>query len=210
MIVKNFYQLTGSEQERFFEFFKNYKEHDHPAIANMWHEDWSNQRHTLPYLLYKTDRFQDPNGNFHIVYDGDNIASTGGVYKSQFCDKVALVGVRSFTARQYQHKNIIYDYIHPANKTWAIDNGCKILAISVNEYNRNLFKIFTRTRLGERAGKQQRRQPYHLYYNGLIELDFPVNIQYTKQWVGYERLDPTWDYDWRQIEWKDEDSINRT
>jgi len=42
-----------------------------------------------------------------------------------------------------------------------------------------------------------------LFYNGIKELDFPVTIQYTKQWVIYEQLDPEWTYDWSIIEHKE-------
>jgi hypothetical protein len=43
------------------------------------------------------------------------------------------------------------------------------------------------------------RQPHHLFYNGAIEVKFPVTIQYTKQWVLYEKLDPRFEFDWQII-----------
>jgi hypothetical protein len=43
------------------------------------------------------------------------------------------------------------------------------------------------------------RQSHHLFYNGAIEVDFPVTIQYTKQWVMYEQLDPSFVFDWTII-----------
>ena len=54
-------------------------------------------------------------------------------------------------------------------------------------------------RLGE---KRTARQPYHLFYNNFNEVEFPVTIQYTKQWIIYEKLDPNFDFNWISIQCK--------
>ena len=41
-----------------------------------------------------------------------------------------------------------------------------------------------------------------MFYNGLHELDYPVNIQNTKQYVIYELLNDH-NYNWEDIKWKE-------
>ena len=41
-----------------------------------------------------------------------------------------------------------------------------------------------------------------MFYNGLKELEYPVNIQNTKQYVIYENL-VEYTYDWESIKWKE-------
>ena len=66
-----------------------------------------------------------------------------------------------------------------------------------NDYNKNLIEIFKRTRLSESALRIKSRGPADLFYTGLHEVDVPVNIQYTQQWVIYEKLDSKFDFDWK-------------
>ena len=207
MLIKAYSQLAIHEQESFFKFLSLYKE-DTPAMKNMWADDWPNKNYTLPYLLTYSTRFKTGQGEFHILYDHEKIAGCAGVYKSLFSDNVSLIGTRAMTFDPYKHKNIMRNHIFPANKKWALDNNFKIAALCFNDYNKNMPMIFKRSGFGKENTK-----PYssnQIFYDNYNELTFPVSIQNTKQWVIYERLDPTWDYDWRQIEWKNEDSINRT
>ena len=78
-------------------------------------------------------------------------------------------------------------------------NECKY---SENEYNKNLIQVFKRRRFGENKERINNRQPHHLFYNGINELDFPVTIQHTKQWIIYENLDPSFNFDWSTIKYK--------
>ena len=71
--------------------------------------------------------------------------------------------------------------------------------ISFNEYNKNLIQVFKRRRFGENKDRINNRQPHHLFYNEMNEPKFPVIIQYTKQWIIYEKLDPSFDFDWTSI-----------
>jgi hypothetical protein len=43
---------------------------------------------------------------------------------------------------------------------------------------------------------------YWCHKNGLYELDYPVNIQNTKQYVIYELLND-YNYNWEYIKWKE-------
>lgn len=75
----------------------------------------------------------------------------------------------------------------------------KLIALSFNEYNKNIINIFKRNRLGEKAGRINNREPKNIFYNGLNEVSFLVNIQYTPQWVVYEKIDDTFDFDWSTL-----------
>jgi hypothetical protein len=44
-----------------------------------------------------------------------------------------------------------------------------------------------------------KREPKNLFYNGVDEVGFPVTIQYTPQWVIYEQLDSSFDFDWSTL-----------
>lgn len=197
--ILSYDQLNETEKIDFFNFLKiSSNETDLPAHSNMWNDDWIKHNNTLPYVLEYTDRFKDNNGRFHIVYHDDEIIACGGVYKSDFSNLVSLAGTRTWIKKEYRNKSISRDYILPVHKSWSIEQGCKIVAICFNEYNKNLIKAFKRIRLGESTDRISTRQMQHLFYSGLCELDFPITIQYTKQWVIYEKLED-WDFDWESI-----------
>jgi hypothetical protein len=189
---------SSSNKEIFFEFLKSINTPD-PASNNMWDDDWENKNYTLPYILEKTTRFKEANGEFHIVFDDDKIIACGGVYLSNFSQDISLAGTRTWVDKKYRNKLIMREILLPRQKAWSIEQGCKIVAISVNEYNKNLLKPFKRIRLGEDKNRMSGRQSHHLFYNGATEVKFPVTIQYTKQWVLYEQLDPSFVFDWSVI-----------
>ena len=56
--------------------------------------------------------------------------------------------------------------------------------------------IWKRIRFGE---KRTPRQSHHLFYNGVNELEFPVTIQNTKQWLMYEKIDSSFEFNWNTI-----------
>ena len=188
--------LTEIQHSIFFNFLKNTrKETTQPAYHNMWDDDWSNNTSTLPHLLEKTDRFKI-GGNYHIIFDNDNIVGCSGIYTSAFCPELAIAGTRTWIHKDYRNNSIARNVLLPAEKAWAIENKFKAIAICFNDYNKNMPKIWKRIRFGE---KRTPRQSHHIFYNGVNELEFPVTIQYTKQWVMYEKLDPVFDFDWSSI-----------
>jgi hypothetical protein len=191
--------LTEIQHSIFFNFLKDArKETTQPAYHNMWDDDWSNNTSTLPHLLEYTNRFTI-GGKYHVIFDGDQIVGCSGVYTSAFCTDLAIAGTRTWVAKNYRHLSIAREVLLPAEKLWAVENKFKAIAICVNDYNKNITKIWKRVRLGE---KRTPRKPYHLFYNGLNELDFPVIIQYTKQWIIYEKLYEDFNFDWDSIKWK--------
>lgn len=201
MIYRNFYELTFKEKTQFIEYLKSVKEQSNsPAVENMYDSNWHTLSHTLPYILEHTGRFYGESGQFHILYDNDNIVACGGVYKSFFNDKIALAGVRTYVDVKYRHNSILREHLLPLHKRWAIDNGCNIVGLSFNEYNKNIIEIFKRRRLGESLERLE-REPHHMFYNGLNEVNYSVNIQNTKQYLIYETLNE-YAYDWNIIKWE--------
>jgi hypothetical protein len=195
MIVKSFDELSLLQRESFFNWLKEQPTTD-PAASNMWDDDWQSKTNTLPYVLLKSNRFVNNNGKFHIAYDNETIAGCAGVYKSSFSPEVALAGTRMWIDNNYRNKLIAREYILPVHKQWARDNNCKQVALCFNEYNKNLITIWKRKRLGEIRSKREQR---HMFYSNLHETLYPVTIQHTPQWVIYEKLDESWEFNWDLI-----------
>jgi hypothetical protein len=172
---------------------------DQPASINLWAEHWETNVHTLPYILTKTKRFDSINGEFYILYDNNTIIACGGVYVSEFSKDIAIAGVRTWVNKQYRHLNLNKDYLLVEHKKWALDKNMKMIALSFNEYNKNIIQIFKRNRLGEKAGRINSREPKHMFHNGLNEVTVPITIQYTPQWVIYEKIDDTFEFDWSTL-----------
>lgn len=145
MIVVQTY--TDKLRDTFFDFLKSTNTSD-PASNNMWDDLWEEKNYTLPYILEKTDRFKGENGEFHVVFDDDTIIACGGVYISAFSQHIAIAGTRTWVDKQYRNKLIMREVLLPQQKAWSIEKDCKIVAISVNEYNKNLLIPFKRIRLG--------------------------------------------------------------
>ena len=87
----------------------------------------------------------------------------------------------------------------PEQVRWAKHHKYKQIALTFNEYNKNLKNIFLRTGLGV----QKNRQEDSLFYTGVHQVDFPVTIKHTKQWILYQKLDPVWLFDYSTIKHQD-------
>ena len=181
----------------FFNFLKTESlEVDQPAYVNLWAENWKTNAHTLPYILTKTKRFDGINGEFYILYDNNTIIACGGVYISEFNKDIAIAGVRTWVNKNYRHLTLTKDYLLVEHKKWAVGKNMKMIALSFNKYNKNIIQIFKRNRLGEKPGRINSREPKNMFYNGLNEVTMQVTIQYTPQWVIYETIDDTFEFDW--------------
>lgn len=198
--VVSFYSLTDKEKQQFYNFCKKQaNEISQPASTNMWHNDWTTHPNTLPYLLESGSRFQKPLGDFNILKLGSQIIACAGVYQSDFSSDIVIAGCRTWVSKEFRNSNLMREFILPAQKKWSIENNFKILCLSFNEYNKNIIEVYKRRRLGETVDRMNTKEPHHLFFTGLHTVDFPVNIQYTKQWVIYEKLDPNYEFDWASI-----------
>ena len=198
MKIVRYSELTDNTE--FFNFLKAESlEVDQPASVNLWSEDWETNVHTLTYILTNTKRFDGTNGEFYILYNDSKIVACGGVYISEFSKDIAIAGVRTWVKGEYRHLSLNKDYLLVEHKKWTISKNIKLLALSFNDYNKNIIQIFKRNRLGEKSGRINSREPHHIFYNGLHEVNFPVTIQYTPQWVIYEKLNDSFDFNWESL-----------
>ena len=189
-----------ADDAEFFNFLKTQSlEVDQPASVNLWTEDWETNVSTLPYILNNTKRFDGTNGEFYILYENDLIIACGGVYISDFSKDIAIAGVRTWVSKNYRHLALNKDYLLVEHKKWAMNKNIKMIALSFNEYNKNIIQIFKRNRLGEKPGRINSREPHNMFYSGLHEVNFPVTIQYTQQWIIYEKIDNTFNFDWSKL-----------
>lgn len=193
-----YYSLTAEQKSNFISFLIEASlEKEQPAHTNMYDNDWQNKPNTLLHILEYTTRFKDK-GFFHVIFDNDKVVACGGAYASEFSNDVAILGTRTWIHKDYRHKLITRDYLLPEEKSWAIENKFKMIILTFNEYNKNLRKLWDRQRLGE---NRPERTEKHFGYNNVHIVDYPVNIQYTKQYVLCEKLDNSYDFDWSTIKW---------
>ncbi len=197
MITSDTYSSLLDKSE-FFNYLKSINSSE-PAYENMWNDSWKEKPNTLPYILEYTNRFKNGNGEFYILKENDSVVACGGVYKSNFSSHVAFAGTRTWVDHQHRHRVLIRDYLLPLHKQWCLENDVKIIALCFNEYNKLMPNIFKRNRLGEKSDRITNREPKHLFFSGMEELDYPVTIQHTKQWVIYEKLDSAFEFDWAQL-----------
>ena len=196
MHITPYNQLTTPQKEKFFEFLKRAgSEITQPAHENMWADDWEDKNNTILYLLEKTDRFSN-GGVYNVLFDNEEVVAASGIYTSSFCSELAIAGTRTWIDKKYRNLSIAREYLLPTEKEWAIKNNFKAIAICFNDYNKNMPKIWKRIRLGE---SRTPRQPHHIFYNGVNEVEYPVVIQYTNQWIMYEKLDQSFEFDWSSI-----------
>lgn len=176
-------EYSSEYLETVIDFCRNQYEKDNGLAAeNLWNIDWENKPNTVPYLLTKSERFLEPKGKMHLLFDDNSIIGMGGVYISDFSEKVAIAGVRTWVDRNYRNRQLIKDYILVKNKEWAVSRGVDIIALTFNEYNRNIIRLFEK---GQNIGS---RTNAHMFHSNINYLDFPVMIQGIRQWVIFENI----------------------
>lgn len=196
MELINYYNLTNVQHAMFVKFLQEcHNEISQPAHVNMYSFDWETKNNTLPYILEKTDRFFK-NGEYNVLFNNNIVIACSGIYQSLFCNDLVIAGTRTWIKKEYRNKLISREILLPKEKTFAISNKYKAIALCFNEYNKNIIDIFYRKRLGEHRTD---RLPHHLFYNNINQIEFPVTIQSTKQYVIYETLDKSFSFDWETI-----------
>ena len=198
-------EFTSEHHAAFIDYLKNdCVDEKKPAHVNMWSDDWENQPHTLMYLLKKSDRFSGDNGRYYVMMrESGEIVASAGIYKSHFDKRLGLCATRTWVKDGYRHINAIALHLLPVQKRWAYEHDCQAVGICVNEYNKNLLKVYKRARMGEDPSRLKPTDKYGAFYHGVNEVMFPVTIQNTKQWIYYEKLDPSYEFDWESIRHKE-------
>lgn len=204
--IKKYQNLTKKELKIFWDTLEaEFQKDKSPAMANMHSETWRLENNTLRYILEADNKF-DP-GEYFILFDKELPVASGGVYFSEWTDEIAMAGIRTWAHTEHRNKLLVAEYILPACKAWAVKNKCKSITLTFNDYNKNLIKVCLRTRAGESATRITGRTAHRLFYNGANVVDFPVEINYTKQWVIYEQLVTDWQFNWETIKWRDKIKI---
>ncbi len=204
--VKKYNKLTKSELQSFWNTIELECQKDSsPAMVNMHSKNWPTENNTLRYILEVENKFNP--GEYFVLFDGPQPVASGGVYFSEWTNEIAMAGIRTWAHTEHRNKLLVAQYILPACKAWAVKNKCKSITLTFNEYNKNLIKVCIRTRAGESATRITGRTPKRLFYNGATVVDFPLEINYTKQWLIYENLDNEFLFDWGKIKWRDKIKI---
>jgi hypothetical protein len=139
-------------------------------------------------------RFDGNKGQMYVIYDGLHIVGCSGCYISDFSPKVGILGTRSWLEPKYRVRQVIRNMVLPDQRDWMIEKGMKQIALTFNEYNRNLIHLFER-----QIVKRAPRSPRHMFHLNMNKVEHKVMIQYTPQWVLYESLDPAWSFDWSTL-----------
>ena len=196
---KAFSSLTVNEKEKVFEYLKDISLNENKDLAavNMWNPEWEHDSKTLMYILCKTDMLTGDNGEYYLIFDelGD-VACSAGVYKSEF-DKLFGVATRLWVRKKYRNLKLGGIAILKPVRKWCVDHNCKACGLTLNQYNRHIITVYKRKGLGVNFKPSLKED--ELFYNGITEVDFPVIIKYTKQWVAYEKLDSMYEFDWESI-----------
>jgi hypothetical protein len=192
--LKKFSQLTDIEKEDFEKYCIDQSFSSDHASKNMSLDTEG----SIITILNNTKRFAGESGEFFVLFFERKIAACSGIYISEFSKHVALAGVRTWTTKEFRNLTLHRNILLPTEKSWAISKGAKQIALSFNDYNKKLMMAPYRSRLGEGPIL---RSSKHLFHTNIHRVEFPVNIQNTKQWVLYEKIDPNWDFDWKRIEY---------
>jgi hypothetical protein len=207
--VKEYSKLSSLEKDKFHDTLRDQVALDakSPAMENMYSPSWRTESHTLRHLLEVDNVFAKNHGAYYVLLDDDKFVASGGVHFSEWSNNIAMGGIRTWVHTDYRNKFLAADYILPACKKWAVKNGCNIITLTFNEYNKNLIKTWTRIRAGENKTRIRQRKSKHIFYNNLVAIDYPLEINYTKQWLIYENLSEIFDFNWQEIKWKDKIKI---
>jgi hypothetical protein len=193
-IFENDYHIIN--RDVILQYCKNaFTEKTEPSHINMWSDDWENNDVTFPYLIYISNRFKNSKGNMFVLLEGDNILALSGVNISEFDNNVALGGVRTWLNKEMRGKFVIGRNLLPIQLKWAKEQGLKTIALTFNDYNKRLIPYFKRSGFGI----EKKRNTNSMFYNGQFHVDFPVTINYTKQWVIYHKIDESYQPDWESI-----------
>ena len=108
-----------------------------------------------------------------------------------------MAGVRSFITPEQRAKMYIGHHLLPLHLAWAKNKNLKTVLLSFNLYNKRLMNYFKRSGMGV----PKERNSSRLFYNGVHEVPFSVNIQHTEQWVLYHKIDENYIPNWEKIKW---------
>jgi hypothetical protein len=106
------------------------------------HENYiGNDKSSILHLLYAERRFDT--GDFYFMFDGDHPIACSGYHK--YDDTLNLVGVRTYTWPNYRPGTWHMDIIIPIQICKLLNSNGNEIAMTVNQHNRRIFKVFNST-----------------------------------------------------------------
>jgi hypothetical protein len=182
--------------EKLVTFCKDASTDDMPASKNLDINDWENKPHTLLYNLFISRRFDKENRAGYIFAEQDNKYIAGaGFYPLTEDPNICIAGTRTYTIINKRGDFIHGNFVLPKQIELAKTYDYKTIILTFNEYNLWLKEGI------ENLGKRKistigRKIPDS--YCGWLSLEYPINIQYTKQWCLYKHLDQSYDTDFHK------------
>jgi len=156
--------------------------------------DWEKYPNSLLYALIKQDRFSKENGGMILLYNQQNLIACSGFNKSDFDNKVFLLGSRTLVDKMYRNNQVISFYIIPIQIEESKKLDAKIVAFTFDVSNKfSLYHVFVNNKLNLLL-----KNKLFSTYKNLKALDHTINIYNTEQNILYIELSE-YDFDWTKL-----------
>lgn len=161
-----------------------------PASVNMSVVDWENSPNTLLHAIFIQKRFDSDNSAAYYMLEEDGKYVAGsGCYPLDSNSLIYLIACRGYTLPKYRGRAHHGFHLLPKQVELAKQNGAHTVMLTFNEYNLRmrdtLEKITSRKRwLGLKMPE--------IYQGEWHSLEFPITVQYIKQWGVYKHLDTSY------------------
>lgn len=162
-------------------------------LENFSDVDWGNNPASLLYKIFFTDTFSEKNGAYLLLYDKDKVVHMSGFNKSDFDDNVYICGVRTLTRHSKQHQLLMSRYMLPKQEEEVKRRGGKMMMFCF-ENGGSLYKVIQQGKFNLFL-----KNKAYKFYEGLTPYHLPVYVNYTKHYVLYKLLDPSFKFDWEKI-----------
>jgi hypothetical protein len=177
--------------EKLINFCKDSVSDDMPGSKNLEVDDWENKSHTLLHNLFIQHRFDKKNRAGYIIGEQDNKYIAGSGFYPLYTDpNICIAGTRTYTIIKGRGDFTHGNFILPKQLELAKEYNYKTIIITFNEYNLWLKEGIEK--LGRREASAIGKKVPRIYF-GWESLEYPINIQYTKQWCLYKHLDHSYD-----------------
>ena len=167
-----------------------------PGSVNLDTVNWENKPHTLLHTLIKEKRFNsESRSNYLLLEKGDHYIAGSGFYPLKNDHNVCILSTRTYVIKTERGKLLNGYFLLPEQIKLAKELNYKSLILTFNEYNLWLKKSIHRASFNQSkfAGLKIPDS-----YKNWKPLDYPVTIQYTKQWCLYQHLDDSYDNKFKQ------------
>ena len=148
-----------------------------PKLIENYHPDFKNENSNLFYIL-KHDRYKI--GNYYVMEEDNNYICSSGW--NWYKDDIALALTRTYVLSEYRQRNLIATHILPLiiEDSKSYDR----LWITCNEYNKTIYKAFTRIQQGKTTGLSN---AWDKIYSNFLPIGIRA-VNFTNQYVAeYKR-----------------------